>query len=331
MTANGMAYVTNFGEATVSVIDSSTNSVVATLPTRSNPEDVTLSNRARPLVLGYKFQAISPPGSPFSWVRGMNNKGDAVGDYFDSNWIFHGFLRTRSGTFVTIDPQGAIGCQICTSAFAINDAGVIVGAYRDSANVLHGFRRSPAGAYTTVYFPGAGDSQLTGINNHGRSSGVYDNGNLGSTQCPGPQCQAVSFALRSGVFSTFEDPDAASQATFAVSINDLDQTCGMFTDVAGNTHGFLRNPHDGSFKTIQFPLADPFSWVDEINDWGIMAGEYTLRIGHGFLTDGTNFFSFDYPDSDLSGVRAINNRGEVGGYFVTSGQFQAYIARPSEE
>ena len=330
MAPNGKAYVANFGDGTVSVIDSATNSVVATLPTRSNPEDVTLSNRARPFVLSYRFQAIVPPGSPFSWVRGINNKGDVVGDYADANWVFRGFLRTHTGTFVTINPPAAVGCQLCTSAFSINDAGVIVGAYRDSNNVLHGFRRSPRGIYTTVDFPGAPDSQLTGVNNLGHNSGVYDLGNLGSTQCPGPQCQAISFIRRAGVFNAFEDPDAAPETTFAFSINDLDQTCGSFTDLLGNTHGFVRNPRDGSFQTIEFPLADTSS-VNQINNHGTMAGEYNLRLGHGFLTNGSNFLSFDYPDSDFSGLRAVNNHRQVGGFFVVSGTFQAYLATPREE
>jgi len=330
MAPNGRAYVANFGDGTVSVIDSSTNSVVATLPARSNPEDVSLSGRAQPLILSYRFQSIAPPGSPFSWVRGMNSKGDVVGDYADANWVLRGFLRTHTGTFVTINPPAAVGCQLCTSAFSINDAGVIVGTYRDSNNVLHGFRRSAAGNYTTVDFPGAPDSQLTGVNNLGHNSGVYDLGNLGSTQCPGPQCQAISFIRRAGVFNTFEDPDAAPQTTFVFSINDLDQTCGSFTDLLGNTHGFVRNARDGSFQTIQFPLADTSS-VNQINNRGTMAGEYNLRLGHGFLTNGSNFLSFDYPDSDFSGLRAVNNRGQVGGYFVVSGSFQAYIATPREE
>jgi YVTN family beta-propeller protein len=327
MAPDGKAYVANFGDGTVSVIDTSTGSVIATLAARSNPEDVTLSSRARPLVLSYRFEAIAPPGSPFSWVRGMNNEGDAVGDYFDSNWGAHGFLRTHTGIFVTIDPPAGVA----TSAFSINDAGFIVGAYRDPNNILHGFRRSPTGIYTTVDFPGAVDSQLTGINGHGDYSGVYDLGGLGSTHCPGPQCQAISFLLRGGISNTFEDPDAAPQSTFAFSINDLDQTCGSFTDLMGNTHGFVRNPLDGSFKTIQFPMADMSSSVNQINNKGTMAGEYNLRVGHGFLTDGSNFFSFDYPNSDSSGLRAVNNRRQVGGYFVVSGIFQAYIATPRDE
>jgi len=326
MAPNGRAYVANFGDGTVSVIDSSTNSVVATLPARSNPEDVSLSSRAQPLILSYRFQPIAPPGSQFSWVRGMNNKGDAVGDYFDSHWDGHGFLRTHTGMFVTIDPPTAAA----TSAFSINDAGVIVGAYRDSNNVLHGFRRSPSGIYTTVDFPGVPDSQLTGVNNLGHNSGVYDLGNLGSTHCPSPQCQAISFIRRAGVFDAFEDPDAAPQTTFAFSINDLDQTCGSFIDLLGNTHGFVRNARDGSFQTIEFPLSEASS-VNQINNRGTMAGEYTLRLGHGFLTNGSNLLSFDYPDSDLSGLRAVNDHGQVGGYFGVSGTFQAYIATPHKE
>lgn len=328
MAPNGKAYVANFGDGTVSVIDSSIDSVVATLVSRSNPEDVTLSTRTHPLVLNYRFQPIAPVGSTFSWVRGMNDKGDAVGDYSDLSGILHGFLRTHTGMFITIDPPGAVGCQLCTSAFSINNAGVIVGAYRDASDVLHGFRRSTSGKYTTVDFPGAVDSQLTGVNNVGSSSGAYDFGNLGSTQCPGPDCQATSFVLRTGVFDTFEDPEARPQATFALSINDLGQTCGTFTDLTGNALGFLRDPRDGSFKTIQFPLAETSSWVNQINNTGRMAGEYNLRLGHGFLTEGTNFFSFDYPDSDFSGLRAVNTHGQVGGYFVVSGIFQAYIASP---
>jgi len=43
-----------------------------------------------------------------------------------------------------------------------------------------------------------------------------------------------------------------------------------------------------------------------------MAGEYNILLEHGLLTNGTNFFSFDYPDSDSSGLRAVNNRSARG-------------------
>jgi len=204
-----------------------------------------------------------------------------------------------------------------------------VGAYIDGSGALHGFKRSPTGIYTTVDAPGFPDSQLTGINNSGHMSGVYDLGNRASTDCPSPSCQAVGFLLRSGTFTSFEDPNAAPNVTFAMSINDLDQICGLFTDAGGNTLGFVRNPLMGSFRTIQFPTADTFSYVEQINNVGILAGDYIVRFEHGFLTDGTNAFSFDYPNSQSSGLKAVNDLGEVGGFLSDqSGRIQAYIARP---
>jgi YVTN family beta-propeller protein len=329
ITPKGVAYVANFVDNTISVFDTSTNLGTATLHARQGPADVIVNTTARPVVLRYAYYSIAPADSPYSLVRALNKQGDAVGDFLDANFGFHGFLRTHSGSFQSIDPPGAQA----TSAFAVNDLGEIVGAYIDSAGSLHGFRRSPSGIYTTVDFPGAPDSQLTGINHLGQSSGVLDLGNRASTRCPGPTCQAISFSLRAGQFTSFEDPAAAPAITFALSINDRGQIAGLFKDSAGNVKGFLRRPADGSFRTIQFPFADAFSYVEQINDLGVMAGEYRINLGQGFLTRGSRFMSFDYPDSDSSGLLAVNNLGVVGGFFSSApgGPIKAYIATPREE
>lgn len=327
MTPGGKAYVANFGDATISVIDSATNTVTATLQTRVFPEDVTVSTTARPRVLRYEFQSIAPLGSPYSLVRSLNNQGDAVGDFFDASWRGHGFLRTRAGVFTAIDPPGSTA----TSAFAVNDFGAIVGAFIDASGILHGFQRSPSGTYTTIDFPGVPDSQLTGINDFGEIAGAYDFGNLASTKCPGPACQAFSFSLSSGQFTPFADPVADPTLTFAFSINNRGEIAGLFRDSVGNIKGFVRNPADGSFRTVQFPTADAFSFLQQINDWGVAAGIYSIRFEQGFLTDGTHFLSFDYPDSVASGLGAVNNQGEVGGFFITpDGNVHAYIAQPEE-
>jgi YVTN family beta-propeller protein len=326
MTAAGFVYVANFGSNNVSVIDSHTNTVVDTINARTGPADVTITSRARPLALRYKFLPIPPPASVFSTVRALNSYGDAVGDYFDANWGGHGFLRTRDGVFTTIDPPGSTA----TSAFAVNDFGVIVGAFIDASGILHGFQRSSSGAYTTKDFPGAPDAQLTGINNSGEIAGAYDLGNRASTRCPGPSCQAFSFLLRSGQFTAFSDPAADPSLTFAFSINNQGQIAGLFRDPAGNIKGFIRNA-DGSFRNVQFPMADAFTYLEQINDLGIAAGEYSITFSQGFLTNGTHYLSLDYPDSEASGLRAVNNRGEVGGFFsMRDGAIRAYIARAEE-
>jgi YVTN family beta-propeller protein len=329
ITPKGIAYAANFADNTISVFDTSTNLVTATLHARQGPADVLVNTTARPRVLRYSFHSIAPAGSPYSLVRALNDQGDAVGDFLDANFGFHGFLRTHGGAFQSIDPPGAQA----TSAFAVNDLGEIVGAYIDSAGSLHGFRQSPSGTYTTVDFPGAPDSQLTGINNLGQSSGVFDLGNRASTRCPGPTCQAIGFLLRAGQFTSFQDPVAVPGVTFAQSINDLGQIAGLFQDPAGNVKGFLRSPAEGIFRTIQFPFADAFSYVEQINDLGVMAGQYRISfVDQGFLTDRTHVLSVDFPNSAASGLRAVNNLGVVGGFFssASGGPIEAYIATPRE-
>ena len=155
--------------------------------------------------------------------------------------------RWRTSTSI-INPPGAAA----TSAFMVNNSGVIVGAYRDANGVLHGYRRSPSGSYVTVDFPGAPDSQLTGINNLGETIGVYDLGSLASTRCPGPSCGAISFSLQNGHFSSFEDPAAAPGVTFAQSVNDKGQIAGFYEDTNGNPFGFCAIQRTAAFRRFNF-------------------------------------------------------------------------------
>jgi hypothetical protein len=63
---------------------------------------------------------------------------------------------------------------------------------------------------------------------------------------------------------------------------------------------------------------------------GKVAGQYTTNFpGHGFVltdaadadgpTSASNYFSFDYPDSQGTAVRGINNRGQIVGLYRLRG------------
>lgn len=68
----------------------------------------------------------------------LNDSGANLGTYIDSNFVYHGYLRTPDGKIVTIDPPGSIN----TFASNINDLGIITGSYLDANNVYHGFLRT---------------------------------------------------------------------------------------------------------------------------------------------------------------------------------------------
>jgi YVTN family beta-propeller protein len=325
MTPDGKAYVANFGDNTISVIDTLTNTVSATLNSRGNPEDVTVSTTARPRILNFDFRAFDPPGSVDTVAAGLNSRGENVGRFQDIAGVVHGYLRHIDGSFITIDPPGSIS----TIASGIDDAGTIFGVWQALSGTYHGFTRSPGGVYTTGDFPGAVDSQFTGANSRDIRVGNYD---LGDTNT------SIAFVNERGRFTSFEDPAATSMQTGAVSINAAGFISGLFTDSAGDQHGFIRVPN-AQFQDFDFPGAD-FTNAYQLNDVGQTVGQYATNFpNHGFiyssampqngLLSSCQFLSFDYPDSQNSGTRGINNLGQVAGFYRKIGDTgrHGFIAR----
>ena len=83
----------------------------------------------------YTAPSISDPfGTMGTDAKGINNEGQVVGFYTDSNGVAHGFLYS-GGTYTTIDdPSGTD-----TILSGINDAGQIVGWYTDATSHQVGF------------------------------------------------------------------------------------------------------------------------------------------------------------------------------------------------
>jgi hypothetical protein len=87
-----------------------------------------------------------------SGASAINDAGEIVGVYIDTNNIGHGFLRAANGSITSFDAPGAgTGSYQGTAAFAINAAGTIAGIYLDANSVLHGFvGNAPPTATTTT-------------------------------------------------------------------------------------------------------------------------------------------------------------------------------------
>ena len=86
------------------------------------------------------FTVIDVPGAADTDALGINDAGQIVGAYFDSNsGVWHGFLRDAAGMITTIDvPRASY-----TAAYGITNAGQIVGTFQD-AFLLHGFLATPS-------------------------------------------------------------------------------------------------------------------------------------------------------------------------------------------
>lgn len=69
----------------------------------------------------------------------LNDWGAITGIYIDTNFVYHGYLRSPQGKIVTVDPDGST----FTFPDGINDLGLITGYYQDANGTYHGFLRIP--------------------------------------------------------------------------------------------------------------------------------------------------------------------------------------------
>jgi probable HAF family extracellular repeat protein len=130
------------------------------------------------LVHGFLFSdgtytTIDYPGALWTMPQAINDSGQIVGGYYDTNGLTHGFLFS-DGTYTTIDcPNASSVGHYGTAATGINDSGQIVGGYYDTNRLGHGFLFSD-GTYTTIDYPTAlSGTAAAGINDSGQIVGAY--------------------------------------------------------------------------------------------------------------------------------------------------------------
>ncbi len=119
---------------------------------------LTLGSAAAP---AQAYTTIDCPGSSSSSARGINDRGDIVGNCDDSSGS-HGFLF-RHGTFTMIDFPGAT----LTTGFGINNRGDVVGRYTDTDDVVHGYLLRH-GHFSTIDPPGMIQGRRTAPNRRHR-------------------------------------------------------------------------------------------------------------------------------------------------------------------
>src|SRR3954453_23062370 len=154
----------------------------------------------------------------------INERGDVVGEFIDSNGVTRGFVRFSDGSFSApiVDPNDTVGF---TEGRGINNSRTVAGDYVISDGTLHSFFLS-GGTFTEYDVPGAVQTNLLSINDAGDFTGGFDDGS-GVFQ---------AFVSVGGTLTSFSVPDAAS--TFAYEINNSKHlTVGYFIDASGILHG----------------------------------------------------------------------------------------------
>ena len=262
------------------------------------------------------YTSFDPPNSISTQTSGITQAGEITGFYFDTSFVFHGFLRARNGSFTSFDAPGAGGGSFLgTFPNSINQPGEIAGSW-DDPNFTHGFLRTAKGAIITFdATPTSIFTNVTSINQGGAITGYWaDAGIFPFTNC--------FVRAHDGNITTFNPPGAITSN--ALAINNDGVIAGYYVDANFVFHGFLRAA-DGTFTTVDAPGAGTGFFqgtaANAINPAGAITGVYTDTNGvsHGFVrvANGT-LTSFDPPNSQNTYPGAINPAGEIAGYFCDS-------------
>jgi probable HAF family extracellular repeat protein len=255
-----------------------------------------------------------------TYVAGINNAGDIIGDYSDSTGFFFTSFKLSGGVFTDISVPGSIG--LGTQVGGISDAGEIVGSFEDGSG-FHGFKLS-GGTYTPYDVPSAYSTGLSGINSSGRVIGAYT-----THAFPAP---VIAFTESGGVDTTLAVP--GTNRTQANGINDAGDIVGFSVPpLPGRpTDGFLYS--GGTYTPLDDPLAFPHTTVATgINNNGQVVGYYEDGAGafvwQGGVFTPVRFNKFKFPVGDQILPEGINDAGEIAGrLYDAGGSLYGFLATP---
>jgi probable HAF family extracellular repeat protein len=192
-----------------------------------------------------------------------------------------------------------------TQLLSINDADVIAGYHGQAIN--QGFTLNLPNNFTPENFPGSVQTQVTGINNSGNTSGFYiDSGGTNH-----------GFININGNFSTVD----FSGTTFdqVLGLNNTGQAAGYFQSPSGFQTPFIFNPFlppGGQFVIGGMGGLPAAGQATDINDKGMVTGFFPTTTGDdGFLLNAGKLTALSFPGATVTEALGLNNLGQVVGFY----------------
>ena len=241
--------------------------------------------------ISYTYTPISYPDSIAIAPMDINDHGCIVGSYSPERGIEKAFTYDGS-SYQEILIEGANFSR----ARGVNKDGKVVGEYRGEDGQIHGFIYE--GGTTSTYdiaIRGAAGTVLTGINDNGVLVGIYNDG--------------------SGNLVGFQDDNGVITITGGLwhnAINNFGQIVGVYRPGSASNHGYLYE--NGIVSTVPSENVQSQAW--DINNAGIIVGDFYSVERLGFMLDGDVIIEFDYPGTDGGTyLTGINDLGTVVGVY----------------
>jgi probable HAF family extracellular repeat protein len=205
----------------------------------------------------------------------------------------------------------------------INNDGLIAGYFGSGAagHPNKGFVLRPPfaqGDFGNENFPGAAQTQVTGLNDTGITVGFFSTMNAADPA----NDDNIGFWRADGRYHVVRFPtgdNAAPPVNQLLGVNDSGTAVGFYNDAKGNAHGYVYNLETRRFKLVTVRGATSLT-ATAINNDGATAGFYTsaqgatvafLQYHHGRTV------TIAFPGASATQAFGLNDNGEVVGTYTT--------------
>ena len=267
-------------------------------------------------------EIIEAPGATATYADFVNTSGGLVGSYIDADGIYHIYLRTPNGDFVTIDLRDPSEIDYFF-VHGVNDGGLTVARFKlagDVPRTIVGTFRGE-GQETALQFPGSVSTEGWNINQDGSVVGYYDTTDgrrHGFIAKPTAQVEDPSVIVPTLSSFTFESIDVPGIDFLAVAASSDFQDYAGYTKSADGEKEVAFTLIDGVFMTYDFPGSQKTHFYALGND-GRAAGHYQDSVGryHGVILENGELQQYDFPDAVETQIFGISDvTGVLTGNFI---------------
>ena len=274
---------------------------------------------------GFSGDAIVEyPGAAETYADFVNSSGGMVGSYVDAEGLYHPYIRTPTGRFVSLDLREAASLEYFF-VHGINDANVIVARTKrvdDLPGTLVGTFQE---GLQRLEVPDSVSTEGYNINQDGSIVGHYDSADgrrhgfvarpITDTAAP---IEEQPVATPSELNYTFESIDVPGVAFLAVTASSDFEDYAGYTKSADGEKDIAFTLIDGVFITYDFPGAQN-TYFFALGNNGNAAGHYEDSEGlyHGIVLENRELRQYDFPGAVETEIYGISDAtGALTGNFT---------------
>ena len=265
-------------------------------------------------------EIIEFPDAPKTHAHFVNASGGMVGSYVDADGVYHPYVRTPGGRFVSLNLPNAETLEYYF-VHGINDAGVVVSRGKRVDGVPGTFVGKFQEGLQEFKVPGSVRTEGWNINQDGSIVGHYESadgaiiGFIAKPVAPVDDIPTVKPAALNFIFESIDVPGVELLALSASS--DFEDYAGYTLDPeSGKEVAFTLI--DGVFETYEVEGAQKTQFFALGNN-GNAAGHYQDSNGlfHGVVLENGELRQFDFPGAVQTEIYGISDAtGALTGNFT---------------